>query len=379
MRPIAKSLKNITSRTSRARREQAQTFAIFNAIGDGAILTDINGRVERINQVALDLLGFRESEVVGRWYPQIVIAEDAAGRELSPLERPITKAFITGKPISETFFYRTKSGKRMPVAITVSPVLIDAKPVGAISIIRDNTYEFQVDKMKSEFISIASHQLRTPLSAIKTYAHMLETNLGGQLTKQQDQYVSTILDATHRMNILIDALLNTSRLELGKIKVKKQKVVLESLITEMIKEIKQISNGRDISIQFKKPDHPCYANTDALLIKEVVSNLLTNAVKYTPDKGKITVTLLCHKNHIQISVADTGYGIPEGAQARIFSKFFRAANAQVVDAGGTGLGLYTVEQIVTRLGGKVWFTSREDKGTTFYVKLPLKILEQAKS
>ncbi|HSX43686.1 MAG TPA: ATP-binding protein [Candidatus Saccharimonadales bacterium] len=375
MKPISRGLKSIT-RKNRVRHEQAQTLAIFNAIGDGAILTDINGRIESINQTALNMLGYRRSEILGKWYPEYVIAEDANGHELTPLERPITKAFITGKPISRNFFYRTKSGKRISVGITVSPVIIEDKPVGAISIIRDTSYEFEVDKMKSEFISIASHQLRTPLSAIKTYAHMLEGELAGKLTRQQTDFVKTILEATNRMNVLIDALLNASRLELGKLKVKKQKVVLENIINDVIKEARLVNKSRNITLRFKKPNSTCYVNIDVLLIKEVVANLVSNAIKYTPDKGKVTVTLEVYAKHIQISVADTGYGIPEGVQSRIFTKFFRAANAQIVDAGGSGLGLYTVEQIVTRLSGQVWFTSTEDVGTTFYVKLPLKVLKQ---
>lgn len=375
MKPLTRSLKGLAGRKNRMRHEQAQTIAIFNGIGDGAILTDISGRVEYINDIALNMFGYKKSEVIGEWFPQVIVAEDAAGHELTPIERPITKAFITGKPVSQNIFYRTKTGKSLPVAITVSPVVIDEKPIGAIHIIRDNTYEFAVDKMKSEFISIASHQLRTPLSAIKTYAHMLESGIGGKLSKQQADFVHTILDSTNRMNILIDSLLNASRLEMGKIKVKKQKVKLEDLLSEAVEEARLLSDKRSVKISFKRPSKGCEVNTDTLLVKEIISNLLSNAVKYTPENGKVELTLATFKNHVQINVSDNGYGIPEGAQARIFTKFFRAANAQVVDAGGSGLGLYTVQQIVERLGGKIWFTSKEDKGTTFYVKLPLKVLE----
>jgi PAS domain S-box-containing protein len=358
------------------RHEQAQTFAIFNAIGDGAIVTDSNSRVEHINEIALNMLGYRKSEVMGGWFPELFVAEDESGHELTPIERPITRSFITGKPVSRNMFYRTKSGKRLPVAITVSPVVVDEKPVGAIHIIRDNTYEFEVDKMKSEFISIASHQLRTPLSAIKTYSHMLESGMAGKLTAPQKEFIKTILDSTNRMNVLIDALLNASRLELGKIKVKRQKVKLEELINQTVKEARMLSDKHSIKIVFKRPRVKCDVNTDALLVKEIVSNLLSNAVKYTPDNGKVEISLAVFKKYIQINVSDNGYGIPEGAQARIFTKFFRAANAQVVDAGGSGLGLYTVQQIVSRLGGKIWFDSIEDEGTTFFVRLPLKVLSE---
>jgi signal transduction histidine kinase len=133
--------------------------------------------------------------------------------------------------------------------------------------------------MKSEFISIASHQLRTPLSAIKTYTHMLESGMGGKLTAQQKEFIKTILDSTNRMNVLIDALLNASRLELGKIKVKRQKVKLEDLIDQAVKEARMLSDKHSIKIIFKKPRIKCDVNTDALQVKEIVSNLISNAVK----------------------------------------------------------------------------------------------------
>lgn len=350
----------------------AQSEALFNSIGDGAIATDEFGRIIRINPAALDILEYREDEVLGEWFPKIIVALDENLTPLSLIDRPITKAFLTGKPISEKMRYRTKTGQYRPVSVTVSPILLDGRPVGAIEVFRDITVEHSIDRMKSEFISLASHQLRTPLSAVKTYSHMLLEGYMGDVVPAQKKALRTILSATNRMNELVNLLLNVTRVESGSIAMNPKRHSLQKLAEEVVKEMQVPAQEKNLSLHLKLPKQTLSVKTDNLLAKEVLINLVNNAVKYTPEGGEVTIGLTKKGEQAIFAITDTGVGIPAYSQDHIFTKFFRAQNVVKQETTGTGLGLYLVKGLVDTLGGNVWFKSEENKGSTFFFSLPLK-------
>lgn len=354
------------------KQEHARAEALFSNIGTGAIATDEHGRIYRINDTALGLLGYKRKEVLGKWYPKIVIARNMEDKIIEPLERPITRVFVSGKPISETSYYQTKTNKRVPVTVTVSPVLLDGKPIGAVEVFQDISLEYEVDRMKSEFISIASHQLRTPLSAINTYASMLHGGFYGKLNKDQLTHMSTILSAVKRMNELIATLLDVSQIEAGKIRVTSQDVNLNELLKNIVAELVQQANERNVQVSVSMPDRPIIITSDTLLLGEVYSNLISNAIKYNPPNGSVVIALTQTTKQVIFSVMDTGYGIPQNVQKYIFTKFYRADNIKKIDTTGTGLGLYLAKQIAEILNGRIWFESKEKKGSTFYFSLPKK-------
>lgn len=351
-------------------QEQAYANALFMSIGEGVIATDENGNISRINPAALRILRCKEADVLGRWFPKVIFAQDEQGQPLQPIDRPIMRAFISGQPISEKMFYKTFDGNIIPVFVTVAPIVIDDMPKGAIEIFHDISYEHDIDRMKSEFISLASHQLRTPLSAITTYTHMLASGFQGEVTQGQKEFLETILASSKRMNELIDTLLNVTRLESGHIRLELTKLDVSQLVTEIKQELWPLAEAKDQQIELRGTDEPKFAHADKLLLTEVFTNLLSNAIKYTPPKGKITVTLAYKGDELSLKVKDTGYGIPKHLQEQVFTKFFRAPNILHEESVGTGLGLYMVKQIVNNLKGTIRFTSSEEKGTTFYVTLP---------
>lgn len=366
-----KSSSHAEQRTPSEQRAEAE--ALFTSIGDGAISTDEFGRITRVNPAAQYLLGYKESELVGTWFPKRVTALTFDDVPVNLIDRPITKAFLTGKPISEKLYYRRKSGQKLPVSITVSPILLDGKPLGAIEVFRDITLEQEVDRMKSEFISLASHQLRTPLSAIKTYTHMLYDGYMGELNEAQKNSLNTVIGASNRMNELISTLLNITRMESGTIAITPKAVRLDLLADEVVKELSLMAGSKSIKLELSiRPKTGITLTTDALIVKEVLSNLTSNAIKYTPEKGKVSVRLRIKGNEAITEVIDSGWGIPKFSQDQIFSKFFRAHNIVKRETTGTGLGLYLVKGLVDALGGKIWFTSEEGKGTSFTFSLPLK-------
>jgi PAS domain S-box-containing protein len=350
--------------------ERAKTDAIFTSIGDGAIVTDEFGKITRINPAALKILGFKESEMLGEWFPNVIVLIDEDGKTVSLIDRPITRAFLTGQTVSERAYYRTRKGHQLPVSVTVSPIIHNDRPIGAIEVFRDITLEYEIDRMKSEFISLASHQLRTPLSAIKTYAHMLIDGYMGDVTAEQRRSLSTIIGASNRMNELISTLLNITRIESGSISVQPKLLNVKKLAEEAVKELEYTAKSRTIDLKLVESTGDFTVRTDSLISKEIISNLTSNAIKYTPDGGTVTLKLSEKASGVVLSVHDTGLGIPKAAQAQIFTKFFRAPNVVKLETSGTGLGLYLVKGLADRLNGKVWFKSEEHKGSTFYLSLP---------
>ncbi|HMH31360.1 MAG TPA: ATP-binding protein [Methylomirabilota bacterium] len=359
--------------------QQAGAEAMFASIGDGAITTDEYGRITRVNPVAQELLGFTEAELIGEWFPKIIVAVNFDDSTIALLDRPITKTFLTGKPVVAKLNYRHKNGHNVPVSITASPIIFEDKPLGCIEVIRDITLEQEIDRMKSEFISLASHQLRTPLSAVKTYTHMLADGYMGKLNPAQKQSLATIISASNRMNELISTLLNITRIESGTIAVTPKSFKLDSAIEDLMPELGLMAKDKSIKLSFVTRDsYSTSLKTDSLIFKEIVTNLVSNAIKYTPRSGTVTITLKPRRADIMIEVSDTGWGIPKYSQDQVFSKFFRADNIIKRETTGTGLGLYLVKGLIGALNGKIWFTSEEGSGTHFFFSLPRQHRQPAK-
>lgn len=349
----------------------AQAEALFNSIGDGAIATDELGRVTKVNAAALHVLGYKEAEILGAWFPKAIEAYHDNGKPVSLMDRPITRAFLTGKPVIERTLYRVKDGSLIPVTLTVSPLVLAGRPIGAVEVFRDITQEYEIDRMKSDFISLASHQLRTPLSAIKTYSHMLLDGFMGEISPPQRKALRTIVGASNRMNELISTLLNVSRIESGNVIISPKNVNVNHLIEEVFKEMSLTAGNKSISLISKLPKEPVIIKADNLITKEIIINLVSNAIKYTPDGGDVVLRIKKLTKTVTISVEDNGMGIPKSAKANIFTKFYRAQNVVRQETSGTGLGLYLVRGLVEALGGSIWFESTEHVGTTFFVKLPI--------
>lgn len=358
------------SRANAPTHDSVRLEALLASIGEGIIATDETGAITRVNQAALDLLGVRRSRIMHRHFLQAVTAVHDNGSPVDPIERPIVKAFQTGKTVHARMLYQRYDGSLLPVHVTVSPIIYNRRPVGAIEVFRDLTAEIENDKLKSDFISIASHQLRTPLSAINMYTRMLQGGMAGELSEAQQPYVDAVLQSVERMNALIDTLLNITRIEAGGISIKIQTVHPEVLSQEMLSEFIPSAQEKSITLTHDIPSHVTPLRTDGLLVKEVCANLLSNALKYTPKGGTVHFELSETEAEVRWMVHDTGYGIPAGEQKNIFLKFFRAENITQKDVSGTGLGLYLIKNIVESLGGELWFDSVENQGSTFYFSLP---------
>lgn len=229
----------------------------------------------------------------------------------------------------------------------------------------------RIDKMKTEFVSVASHQLRTPLTAVKLFVEMLRGGKVGKLNERQTEYMTDISASTERMIGLVNDLLNVSQLETGKLKIKPELINLENLIKEIIEDTAALSESKGSTIHFEsKGKEVGEVMIDPNLLRQVIFNLLSNSIRYSKSNGKIVVTLENKESNYVITVEDDGIGIPKEAQKKIFERFYRAENAQALETVGSGLGMYIAKMIIDAFNGKITFKSTEGKGTTFCITMP---------
>lgn len=233
----------------------------------------------------------------------------------------------------------------------------------------------ELDKAKDEFISMASHQLRTPLTTIKGYVSMLDEGDFGRLTKEQKEYVELALEGSNRMARLIGDLLDVSRMEAGKFYIDAQKFDLNTVVPQELEQLQNLAQSKKIDLRYIPPKKPVpIMNLDDNKTRQVIMNLADNAVHYSaPPKGggKVEVRLERDGDDIVYVVRDNGIGVPKDQQGKLFTKMFRAKNAQEVRPDGTGLGLYLVKRVVEDQGGKLIFESTPGKGSVFGFRIPI--------
>lgn len=232
------------------------------------------------------------------------------------------------------------------------------------------TRQQEFEESKDEFVSLVSHQLRTPLTSMRLFVEMLLDNKIGELNSKQHEYLRMIEISTGRMVDLVSDFLNASRLELGTMEIKPRPSHIEDIVVSIIEGLKPLADQQRVTIMFDKPELP-EVPVEPNLYSQIVNNLLSNALHYTPEGGTITVHMEKNANGFQLNIADTGIGIPAEARHELFKRFYRADNAKHVLGEGSGLGLYLVKHIVDTSGGRIWYESTEGVGTHFHVIIPL--------
>ncbi len=363
---LEQTLSKIKLHKHQVELEKAKSEAIIDSLGDGLIASSKDGNIFLINAEAQELVGCTLEKAQGKFIEQVldVCGED---KQIPCSEMPTHRALEEGKEIQEDFTYTTSDGRRIDIEDIASPIISNGEIIGAVDLIRDVTKEREVERAQKEFVSIASHQFRTPVTSINWNAEMLRTL--DDLPPEGEQAVEEIYTQNKRLNRLLRALLNLSRVSLGELQFSIEEVNLADLARTIYEDLQQGKETKNVEVEITEGTDITF-ESDRTLLRIVVENLLSNALKYTPAGGTITLQGGFEEEKVTFSVADTGIGIPEKDQAQIFTRLFRAQNARERDTDGTGLGLYIVRKIVEGMGGSITFESTEGEGTVFFVTLP---------
>lgn len=362
--------------------EERRAKAIFESIGDGVFVVNKKLRIIDINAAALHLLHKQRASCITKPYSHLfTFINERKEKIKDPVRQFLRKIFraspgrrISPHKIPRAYIHIKRAGN-IPVSINVTAFYRGSGTIfGGVIIMRDVTTETEIERAQTEFVSIASHQLSAPLAAIRWNIEMLLNKDAGIISEKQQVYLVDVLESNRRMIRLVNDLLNVSRLEEGRMRVDPQPVNLFDLVRDVFNEYERFrrSLGCSVDIVWDTKRPPPIANTDPILIRQVLNNLVVNAIQYSsPSHSKIIATIEKRSIDYKISLWDNGIGIPREAHKKIFSKFYRADNAQIKDAIGSGLGLYIAKMLVTLLGGKIAFRSHPKEGTVFFFTIPL--------
>ena len=244
--------------------------------------------------------------------------------------------------------------------------------IGRIIALRDVTRERELDKIKTDFISVVSHELRTPLTSIKGYTDLLLSGAAGEMPALQHEFLSIIQTSTTRLTNLINDILDISRIESGRIDIRHEPVDYRQIVSDTLRLMRTTADEKEIHLEADLPASMPPVCGDADKVTQVLTNLVGNAIKYTPVGGRVNVRLeVAGDASVTTCVSDTGIGISPDDQKRLFQKFFRADNSSTREAGGTGLGLVIAKTIVELMGGAIWVDSEPGRGSRFSFTLPL--------
>ncbi|HET9850774.1 MAG TPA: ATP-binding protein [Candidatus Saccharimonadales bacterium] len=368
--------------TSQFLKDEHSSSFILGAIDDGVVIFDRQNIIHLFNRGAANLLGWAANEAVGQDFNKVMPLFDAKGTALPPEQNPFTQALVTGQTVrNNDCVMNSKNGRQMAVSITVSPIIeqADRLPQTAVAVFRDITVQKQQEQQRSDFISTASHEMRTPIAAIEGYLSLV---LNEKVTKIDDnarKYLMKAQAATKHLGQLFADLLTSSKADDGRLSSNPVVIEIGELLGQVVEaeqfhaeqsnlELKYVLSNNDVAGgHVVRPIY--YAFVDPTRMNEVFQNIIDNAIKYTP-QGSVTVRLTGDLETIQVQVQDTGPGIPSEDIPHLFQKFYRVDNSATRTVGGTGLGLYICKIIVELYKGRIWVESQLGKGSTFFINLP---------
>lgn len=348
----------------------AQDEALLSSISDAVIAIDKSGDIILFNKAAALLTGVSSDQAIKTSYKKVLnIVPEKEDAEVFDF---VEKAFLGNlEKSSQHLAIKAFDGRKTPISYSVGPIFDRKKQVsGVILVLRNITSEREFDKTKDEFLSIASHELRTPMSAIKNLLSMIFEGDYGQVNNELREPLQDIASSTQRLIQLVNDMLDVSRLQAGRIKIELEEVRIDHLIEEAVKLLKVLTIEKNIYLEIASLI-PQTLRTDLNKIKEVLQNLIGNAIKFT-DRGGIKIFCRKDARFFYVSVADSGIGISKEDQPKLFSKFAQISTGEYIRPPGTGLGLYISREYIRKLGGDLWIeNSQEGYGSIFTFSLPI--------
>ncbi len=356
--------------------ERNKTQTIIRNIADGVIVTDPKSRILILNSCAETWFKINEKQVYSKPLSQVIkepkllqLTAEATSRKHSTL--PSVEIAI--KPQND---WREKTLQARAARVQQE----NGELIGIVTILRDITQQKEIDKMKTELVSMVAHELRSPLTSISGFSELL---LDKDIPREQsEEYAHIILKESNRLSELINKFLDISRIESGRIQPQKAELDMIEVVQMVIGSSSYLANKKNIDVDVQTPSDPCRVWADSGMMEQVILNLFSNAVKYSPENTRIDIIVSVVENQITVKIKDQGYGIPPHALKKIFEKFYRVSsgNDSQRNTKGSGLGLALVKQIVEMHNGRIEIESKVDKGSVFTIRLPqLDAKEKAKA
>ncbi len=353
-----------------------QSEVVINAIGDGVMAIDSQGIIQLINPAAQRILGWGKQDSLALSYKSVLQLTNLANEPLDDTTNPVQQVLNTNQQIrNDDVMIVTHSGKKIMGSLVISP--IGDVGSGAIIVFRDVTKEKAEEREQAEFISTASHEMRTPVASIEGFLGLALNPNTAQIDDKARDFIMKAHESTKHLGRLFQDLLDVSKAEDGRLANIPKVVDLIAFTHDVLQGLQQKATDKGLKLTYKPlPDDgtkhvaPVYnVNLDNDHIREVVNNLTENAIKYTP-AGEVIVDVTGTDDKVTISIKDSGIGIPSEDMPHLFQKFYRVDNVETNQIGGTGLGLYLCRRLVETMGGRIWAESEYKKGSTFYVELP---------
>jgi PAS domain S-box-containing protein len=359
------ALMNILEDTEEARMraegEKNKTQTIVNSLSDGLMVFSSQDRVSTVNPRTEELLNIKQDKLIGK-----SIASLGRIPKTKQLARLIESS---GKRL---FRKELNMGENFILEVTTIQLVSENVNIGMLVVLHDVSREKMIERMKTEFVSISAHQLRTPLSAIKWTLKMLLDGDLGQINKDQREFIGKTYESNEKMINLINDLLNVTRIEEGRYLYSPVPADLCKIIKSMVNNYSDEASKKDITLTLIPTEHkPPKISLDVEKIQLAFQNLIENAIRYTHANGKVTVSVNYDKKKIVVCVKDSGIGVPKDQKNRIFTKFFRGANVIKMETEGSGLGLFITKNVIESHGGRVWFESKEGQGSSFCFSIPV--------
>lgn len=368
-----RAYKNLASELSEVANKSE---VVINAIGDGVIAIDSQGIIRLINPAAQSIIGWGKQDALALNYKSILQMINAKNEPIEASADPIQQALNINQQVRTNVNMTTNSGKNIIVSLVVSPV--GEVGSGVIIVFRDVTKEKAEEREQAEFISTASHEMRTPVASIEGYLGLALNPQTAQVDNRATDYISKAQAAAKHLGRLFQDLLDVSKADDGRISNNPKVVDIVTFTNDIVQGLTPKANDKGLKLTYKpmagnvreKHITPVYyVNLDNDHIREVINNLVENAIKYTP-KGEVIVDISGSEDHVVISVKDSGIGIPAEDMAHLFQKFYRVDNKDTREIGGTGLGLYLCRRLAEIMEGRIWAESVYGSGSTFFVELP---------
>lgn len=373
----------------RIENEKVRYETLLNSIGDGMIAVDKGGNVIMVNPQVEALLGWSEDELQGKLMMELIKLEDEKGTAVPLEERPLQKALSKGVKTKLNAYYVRKDGGRFPVEINVSPMILNRKISGAIQIFRDITYEKEVERLKSEFVSNVTHELRSPLTCMRESVGQVLEGLLGAVNEQQTQYLNLAVKEIDRLTMMVNDLLDFSKIESGKLELRQEWFDACDFLKDLAQTHQSLFNAKKIDFKVDLSKEDCHLSADRQALTQILTNFLSNAFKFTSERGKIVLGVNRLGKMIHFYVRDSGEGISKENQKRIFDRFIQVGKIREKKIKGTGLGLAICKNLVELHQGTIGVESMTGKGSCFFFDIPVRqqdvevinvsLLEQEKS